>query len=309
MTSGADGSIGTSMPRLEDGPLLRRRHAAYFGNVASSRQPGRLAEWLEATLGPRLTAFAVASSQADLGRIAHGDEEPEGDAEERLRNLYAVASLLAARDAAPVRDSIAPSLEGLWWCNEAVFEASVRVCAPVLGRPETRIRRWSGRAATAIDPIDWPQPSWSALVPSDVPAVTMAHGTGTLAAIATATAGFRDEYYGLQPHVVDDPDGGLPLLITSGLVDVGRVLWGERATRFGGRKFVHPRVEATGLTGALERWVRQRLVPKRLDDHERNQFFRELQWTVIVRASGHQDVLAVSLVRGNHQKISTGFTR
>ena len=57
-----------------------------------------LAEWLEATIGPRLTAFATASSATEVGRIAHGDEEPPGELERRLRNLYAVVRLLMQRD-------------------------------------------------------------------------------------------------------------------------------------------------------------------------------------------------------------------
>jgi uncharacterized protein (DUF2384 family) len=67
------------------------------GRIESERID-RLAEWLEATLGPRLTAFAVGSSQADIGRIAHGDEQPTEDLERRLRNLYAVVRLLTQRD-------------------------------------------------------------------------------------------------------------------------------------------------------------------------------------------------------------------
>ena len=67
------------------------------GRIESERID-RLAEWLEATLGPRLTAFAVASTQADLGRIAHGDELPTDELERRLRNLYAVVRLLTQRD-------------------------------------------------------------------------------------------------------------------------------------------------------------------------------------------------------------------
>ncbi|MEA2397826.1 MAG: hypothetical protein QOK25_1382 [Thermoleophilaceae bacterium] len=58
----------------------------------------RLVEWLEATLGPRLTAFATGSSQADIGRIAHGDWLPGSELERRLRNLYAVVRLLTQRD-------------------------------------------------------------------------------------------------------------------------------------------------------------------------------------------------------------------
>ena len=58
----------------------------------------RLAEWLEATIGPGLTAFATATSTTEVGRIAHGDEEPPSELEKRLRNLYAVVRLLAQRD-------------------------------------------------------------------------------------------------------------------------------------------------------------------------------------------------------------------
>lgn len=60
----------------------------------------RLAEWLELSLGTRLTAFVVGVSQRDVARIAHGDECPPEDVERRLRNLFAVASLLAIRDGA-----------------------------------------------------------------------------------------------------------------------------------------------------------------------------------------------------------------
>ena len=58
----------------------------------------RLAEWLEATIGPGLTAFATATSASEVARIAHGDEDPPDDLEKRLRNLYAVVRLLTQRD-------------------------------------------------------------------------------------------------------------------------------------------------------------------------------------------------------------------
>lgn len=70
------------------------------GEQIAIQRVDRLAEWLEVTLGPRLTAFASGLSTRELGRIAHGDAEPEAEAEQRLRNLFAVASMLAARDGA-----------------------------------------------------------------------------------------------------------------------------------------------------------------------------------------------------------------
>ena len=69
------------------------------GEIAVERVD-RLAEWLEVTLGTRLTAFAAGLTTRELVRIAHGDAEPHPDEEQRLRNLYAVASMLAARDGA-----------------------------------------------------------------------------------------------------------------------------------------------------------------------------------------------------------------
>ena len=58
----------------------------------------RQAEWLEVTLGARLAAFAAGLTPRELARIAHREEDPDGEAERRLRNLFAVASFLAVRD-------------------------------------------------------------------------------------------------------------------------------------------------------------------------------------------------------------------
>ncbi|MEA2441688.1 MAG: hypothetical protein QOH76_3112 [Thermoleophilaceae bacterium] len=66
----------------------------------SAERVDRLAEWLEMTLGTRLTAFASGLTTRELVRIAHGDEQPGPEEERRLRNLYAVATMLAARDGA-----------------------------------------------------------------------------------------------------------------------------------------------------------------------------------------------------------------
>jgi hypothetical protein len=73
--------------------------AGVHGEIAVERVD-RLAEWLEVTLGTRLTAFASGLTTRELVRIAHGDSDPAPDEEQRLRNLYAVASMLAARDGA-----------------------------------------------------------------------------------------------------------------------------------------------------------------------------------------------------------------
>ena len=78
--------------------------------------------------------------------------------------------------------------------------------------------------------------------------------------LATATADFRDQYYGLVPHVADAGDGAP--LVTSGLLDVGRCAWGERPARFARRSFAAPRVPVDALPPALQAWAAGRLVPK-----------------------------------------------
>src|SRR5947209_14959923 len=58
----------------------------------------RLAEWLEVTLGLRLTAFAAGVSPAEVARFAHGEERPRADVDRRLRNLYRATWFVASSD-------------------------------------------------------------------------------------------------------------------------------------------------------------------------------------------------------------------
>ena len=129
---------------------------------------------------------------------------------------------------------------------------------------------------------------WAPLLASSrgVPAISLQAG-GTLADLATATAGFREQFYGLVPYVRESPDsqpdppeaGGTPSidgsddrpvsapLLTSGGIGVGHHLWGVRPTRFAGTTWRRPAVDLPALqTGdpRLSRWVRDRLRPKLL---------------------------------------------
>jgi hypothetical protein len=104
--------------------------ADYGAEQIAIERVDRLAEWLEMTLGTRLTAFASGLTTRELVRIAHGDDEPGAAAEQRLRNLYAVASLLAARDGAG---------SAYAWLTESNEELGGRSPASVLrdgGMPE-----------------------------------------------------------------------------------------------------------------------------------------------------------------------------
>ncbi len=194
-------------------------------------------------------------------------------------------SVLSARDAGPARRAIGDraSLVGLWWAGEPVFDAGVRVCAPVLEMRDGsstgagHVRRWSGRG---FDVVAGDDPggaaigeSWSMLLGAfhGTPAVDLG-GASTLADLASASAGFRDEYYGIVPHVAEacaegsaGTVGSVVRLVTSGLIDPLRCRWGSTPTRFARRRWAAPVVDLVGLRGATPRlaaWADQRLVPK-----------------------------------------------
>ena len=207
-------------------------------------------------------------------------------------------SLLAARDAAPARAAVLveASIVGLWWAGEPVFAADVRVCAPVLevgARRPGRVRRWRGRtfepvvsadaANSSLQPVtavSAGEASWSPLLAAlrGTPSVVLGEhpGATALESMATSTAGFRDQYYGVAPHVFewerDGPEGTEravdphPIrLITAGLIDPLHCRWGAASTRFAKVDWHAPVVDLDGLDSAdprLAAWAVDRLVPK-----------------------------------------------
>jgi hypothetical protein len=147
--------------------------------------------------------------------------------------------------------------------------ASVRVCAPVVRvgveQPPT-IRRWRGADVrpVGVARVDVGSlPTWAPLRPVDVPRGPRT--TGRIGDMATATAGFRDEFYALAAAGREAVDGDArPRLVTSGLVAPGRLLWGERRARIGGRTYDAPVVDPDRLDDRVAAWAAARLVPKLL---------------------------------------------
>lgn len=159
-------------------------------------------------------------------------------------------SLLAARDAAPIRALYDERAEMTWswWSPEKSFDAQVHTCA-------LAFRFGVGHASGSL---------WTRIVTerSGVPTAPdlSAAAHGTLGDRAWLNANFRDEYYGLVPAVGDHIGG--PPLVTSGLIDPGRSLWGRRPVRFAKRPFDAPRVDLSVLDDRMARWAQRRLVPK-----------------------------------------------
>lgn len=179
-------------------------------------------------------------------------------------------SVLAARDAAPVRDAALARarLDGVWFAGEALFDgAAVRTVAPLLrrdGRPTGQVRRWHGAdvvdaGATAFDPT---APTWAHLRPGAPAARTGTASTSSIGDLATATAGFRDQFYALAEAATDDPTPGRLRLVTSGLIDPGHLAWGERPARIQRRTFLHPTVDLDDLDDRLRAWLQPLLRPK-----------------------------------------------
>lgn len=164
-------------------------------------------------------------------------------------------SVLAARDAGPVRAAVAErgAITDFWCSDRPVFEGTtVLTCVPVV-----RVG-----AAPATDPDGWGALAAPAF---GIPAVRLAAGAGTVGDLAGCTADFRDQYYGLAPFVHDRLPGGTPLL-TTGLIDPAESRWGSAPTRFARRQYDAPSVDLAALRadGALARWAEARLVPKLL---------------------------------------------
>ena len=98
-----------------------------------------LAEWLEATIGLRLTAFATGAKQTEIRHIAHGEPCPRGELEKRLRNLYAVTRFLAVND----RPASAPE-----WLMSPNADLDGRAPADLLREGESPEPVWFAAAPT-----------------------------------------------------------------------------------------------------------------------------------------------------------------
>lgn len=148
-------------------------------------------------------------------------------------------STAASRDAGAVRAALAERgrLVDLWAPREHLFAARVHVCVPVI-------------EVGAGEPV----PDWVALVATarGVPEVSLGAGP-VIGDVADVVAGFRDEYYGLVGHVREVAGVPAAPLVTSGLIDVGAVAWGERPVRFARQRWARPDVDLTALRAASPR--------------------------------------------------------
>lgn len=261
---------------LVDDPWPGRRFALVVGNppflgqlLASTVRRGAVlgaAPGLGAAGAPYVDTSALFLARgldlvADGGRVA----------------LLQPQSVLVARDAQAVRTRMVQhaNLRALWWAPEPLFAAHVRVCAPVLERTDhpalgaTRIVRGRSFDDAGTRPSPGAREPWGGLVRDllGVPAVAL-RAERRIGDLATATAGFRDEYYGLigavhEAREVEDRD--TMRLVTCGLIDVLECHWGRgRTARFARHAYGAPSVDVAALEGRVATWAAAQRVPKLL---------------------------------------------
>jgi predicted RNA methylase len=200
-------------------------------------------------------------------------------------------SMLAVASADPVRRAVSElaELSAVWMDDRFVFDAGTRVVAIALVRQAGGQRqaplRMEGQVDTELPWTVW-KGRWSAAAAAGagVPAIEPGHGR-VVGDLASATADFRDQFYGMRGTLCDDRHAGrglnalrprtasidrgasrmdrLPVL-TTGLIGWNCSHWGERPARLLGRSFQHPaaRVPALLSRPVMRGWLSDALHPK-----------------------------------------------
>ena len=172
-------------------------------------------------------------------------------------------SFLTSRDATGARAQVLKegTLEWLWADGEGVFDAAVTVCGVVItrdGKPHTTIRRSAGQNAAATGTAVFRPAAhvagerWRGGAHRTVPS-----SGRTIGDLTTPIAGFRRHYYAVTAALSDAPSGAGMRVVTAGLIDPGRVLWGTIPARIAHRQWDHPRVDEGALrsAGRVSAWL------------------------------------------------------
>ncbi|MCP3935418.1 MAG: SAM-dependent DNA methyltransferase [Actinomycetia bacterium] len=177
-------------------------------------------------------------------------------------------SFLSARDAKPVRDhlDLTSNLVAAWFDDRPMFDASVRVWAPVVRRKPAStagVVLAGGDEVTPGGRVDFA--GWSELGADavGVPRLANLPRAGVVGDLADVTADFRDWFYELAGAVRElGPDdlSDVVAVLTSGGIEPLESLWGHRVARLAGNKYIEPVVDRAWVESRKDS-VR-RLAPK-----------------------------------------------
>lgn len=175
--------------------------------------------------------------------------------------LIVPRSILATRDAASLRRFVDAHTEVVTIepIEQAMFDAGIQPCILVLRRREEAIK------APSTSPSD---DAWRFPGVQTEPAKPLTPVV-TLGSICSATADFRDAYYGLRDFIIEDSQGDMddrlfPRLITSGMIEPGHSLWGQERFRLYKMQWLRPRIDLARMQSVpvMHAWAAKRLVPK-----------------------------------------------
>lgn len=204
----------------------------------------------------------------------------EGRATGSTVALVQPQSVLAGRDSRALRDhfdEIAP-VHAMWAARESVFDAGVRACAAVLrpgSTPPKKVVLASGPDVVSVGEEPYRSSSWPGYAARALGAPTLPRGLldlqsdetsgARLGSLATATAGFRDEYYGLVAACAEwegDPGAEPNHLLTVGAVEPLASKWGVDTCRFGRKSWIKPWIDVNALDAKVGSWTDRQLQPK-----------------------------------------------
>ncbi len=184
-------------------------------------------------------------------------------------------SVLAARDTGSIRDRLLQitQLDAAWASNASVFDAQVHTCVLSLSRTSanpTTVKRYCDLPSQELTAIEQPATgaTWSSLATASlgIPDMPLWETQGTLSDFASATADFRDQYYGLRGTISEaapnDAGHQRARLVTTGLIDPAHCAWGYRPCKIHGQTWQQPIVNIDQLDHTMQAWAHTRLVPK-----------------------------------------------
>lgn len=181
-------------------------------------------------------------------------------------------SFLATAHSAGVRSLLASTnrVSEIWVCTEKIFDASVQVAAVHidLSREKGPTEILFGRDFEKIgfiNQVEWSADTWSlALSRAQGFPEVLLNNDRCLESIASASAAFRDQYYGLVGAVVEvgADETTCMRLATVGLVDPASLRWGQATTRFDRSSFERPVVVLGKLDNEMRNWAESMKCPK-----------------------------------------------
>lgn len=161
------------------------------------------------------------------------------------------------------------NFKALWVADTALFDASVKTCAVLAEGVQTKTRQGGAVALYAGETVTRGSSSeiasWSELA-ADALGVPKPDNINTpsFEGLIEATAGFRDEYYGLAEVCVesDATDGEVVRLATTGMLNLLSCSWGEKEARFAKKRFSEPVVPRAVADKKIQNWIDRQLAPK-----------------------------------------------